>query len=269
MSGYSLDDLLCLMARLRDPVDGCPWDLAQTFSSIAPHTIEESYELLDAIQGENFQHIKEELGDVLFQVVFYSQLAKEQGEFEFSEIVSTLVDKLIRRHPHVFPAATLTSRSGEQNITSVEIKNTWESIKSSERLEKNQQGILDDVPLALPALTRAAKLQKRASRVGFDWSKSAAVLNQLKLEIAELEEAMQSSDDQHILEELGDVLFSTVNLARHLQVDPESALRQSNHKFERRFRFIESALLTAGSSPQQATLEKMDELWDEAKMLGL
>jgi ATP diphosphatase len=273
LSHYSLDDLLYLMERLRDPQDGCPWDKKQTFESIIAHTLEESYELADAIEGKNFQQIKEELGDVLFQVVFYAQLGKEQeveqSQFNFSDIVNILVDKLLRRHPHVFPAGTLSSRVGQQVAEITDIKKTWESIKAQERNYKKQLGVLDDIPLALPALTRAAKLQKRASQTGFDWDQFDKVLVQLKAEIDELLEARESCSQQHISEEMGDVLFSAVNLARHLKVDPETALRSTNRKFEARFNYIEQSLLSMGSSLAQASLEKMDDLWQEAKAKGL
>ena len=266
---YSLANLLTLMSRLRDPDDGCPWDRAQNFSSIIPHTIEESYELADAIEGGDFQHIKEELGDVLFQVIFFSQLANEQNHFDFNAVVSRLVKKLIRRHPHVFPEGTLSSRSGQQIRNTAQVKQSWEQIKTSERESKQQLGVLDDVPLALPALSRAAKLQKRAAQVGFDWNEFDAVLGQLQKEIAELQEARQGSSPEHIAEELGDVLFCSVNLARHLKVDPEAALRGANRKFENRFRYIEQQLDKAGLATAEATLEQMDKLWDDAKQQGL
>ncbi|MEE8056295.1 MAG: nucleoside triphosphate pyrophosphohydrolase [Pseudomonadales bacterium] len=279
MADYSLDDLLYLMSRLRDPKDGCPWDRAQDFSSIVPHTIEESYELADAIERGDFQQIREELGDVLFQVVFYSQLGDEQKQFDFNGIVSTLVDKLIRRHPHVFPEGSLESRVGHQAIGSqaidsqtikiAQVKQTWEAIKATERESKQQPGVLDDVPMALPALTRAAKLQKRASQVGFDWDDIDEVLGQLREEIDELIEAREQHSAVEIAGELGDVLFCLVNLARHLKVNPEAALRAANRKFENRFRYIEQTLAENGHLPAEATLEQMDKLWGEAKEQGL
>ena len=269
MSDYSLEDLLYVMSRLRDPEDGCPWDRSQDFASIAPHTIEESYELADAIAQNDLQQIKEELGDVLFQVIFYAQLGKEQGAFDFNALVSALVEKLLRRHPHVFPSGTLNSRAGQASQDTEAIKATWEAIKSSERRAKKQTGVLDDVPLALPALTRAEKLQKRASQVGFDWDIIDEVLGQLEKEMVELQEAREHQSEAHIAEELGDVLFCSVNLARHLKVDPEEALRGANQKFENRFRYIEQALKAMQLSPSEASLEQMDKLWDEAKLKGL
>ncbi|WP_200821332.1 nucleoside triphosphate pyrophosphohydrolase [Oceanicoccus sp. KOV_DT_Chl] len=268
MPEYTLDDLLYLMSRLRDPQDGCPWDLVQDFSTIAPHTIEESYELEDAIVSGNFQQIKEELGDVLFQVVFHAQLGNEQNHFNFSDIVSTLISKLIRRHPHVFPDGTLRSRVGQQQVATEDIKRNWESIKTSERQAKQQSAVLDDVPLALPALARAAKLQKRAAAVGFDWDDVDQVLMHLKSEIEELLAAREQQSPQSIEEEMGDVLFCAVNIARHLKIEPETALRKANRKFEQRFRFIEEQLSLAHSSPADASLELMDELWEKAKQSG-
>ena len=268
-SSYSLEDLLYLMSRLRDPKDGCPWDLEQDFSSIIPHTIEECYELEDAIASGDFKQIKEELGDVLFQVVFYAQLGKEQQQFDFDSIVSSLTEKLVRRHPHVFPAGTLASRVSEQQTAMSDIKATWEAIKNNERQSKQLGGVLDDVPLTLPALSRAAKLQKRASAVGFDWDDIDGVLKHLKSEIEELLEARERGSSAEITDEMGDILFCAVNIARHLQVEPEQALRGANRKFERRFRYIEAQLLAQGSCAESASLEHMDELWDEAKKQGL
>lgn len=269
MIDYSMNDLLYLMSRLRDPQDGCPWDLAQSFSSIIPHTIEESYELEDAIASEDLRQIKEELGDVLFQVVFHAQLGKEQQKFDFDAIVSNLVAKLIRRHPHVFPEGTLLSRVGQQQALTADIKRNWELTKNAEREAKQQSTVLDDVPVTLPALTRAAKLQKRTAAVGFDWDNVDQALHQLKLEIDELLEAREENSPAHIEEEMGDVLFSAVNIARHLKVDSETALRGANRKFERRFRYIEEQLLVQNSSPEQASLDAMDELWQQAKKVGL
>lgn len=269
MENYSLDDLLYLMSRLRDPQDGCPWDTAQDFSSIVPHTIEESYELADAIASGDIQHIREELGDVLFQVIFYAQLGVEQEQFDFSGIVSSLVKKLLRRHPHVFPDGSLRSRMGVQQASTDSIKQNWEDLKVAERQKKQLNGVLDDIPSALPALTRAAKIQRRASKTGFDWSNADGVLLKLQEEISELVEARLTNNKQEIEGEIGDILFTAVNLARHVDVDPESALRVTNRKFEARFHYIEKALQAAGSSTQQASVEEMDMLWDEAKQQGL
>ncbi len=266
---YKLEDLLHLMSRLRDPNDGCPWDREQSLSSIVPHTIEESYELADAIEQGDFKQIKEELGDVLFQVVFYAQLAAEQKQFEFVDIVTGLVEKLLRRHPHVFPDGSLQSRVGEQTTEMDAIKQNWESIKSTERRAKQQAGVLDDVPVSIPALSRALKLQKRASQVGFDWDNIEPVLAHLQSEIAELVEARDKLGEDEIEAELGDILFCVVNLSRHLKKDPETALRRTNSKFEARFRYIEAKLADQGSSPEEAELALMDSLWDEAKSKGL
>ena len=269
MAAYTLDDLLYLMRRLRDQQDGCPWDLAQDFSSIVPHTIEESYELADAIESGDYRQIREELGDVLFQVVFYSQLGSEQQQFDFGDVVTAVAGKLLRRHPHVFPDGTLHSRAGEQTVETARVKQTWEQIKESERQGKQQPGVLDDVPIALPAITRAVKLQKRAARVDFDWDDPDQVLTQLTCELGELKEARATGDSAHIEEEFGDVLFSLINLARHLNIEPESSLRAANRKFEKRFRYIEEALGAAGSSPAEASREQMEILWGEAKTKGL
>ena len=266
---YDLDDLLYLMARLRDPKDGCPWDLQQDFSSIVPHTLEESYELADAIYNEDYPQIKEELGDVLFQVIFYAQLGAEKKAFEFAEVVNVLVDKLVRRHPHVFPDGDLKGRTSDKNVDIQAIKANWETIKSEERTGKQLTSVLDDVPIALPALNRASKLQKRASQVGFDWENADDVLERLRDEIEELLEARDGGCSEHIEDELGDVLFSTVNLARHLKVNPVAALQKANRKFEKRFRYIEKSLLSRDSSLEEASLETMDALWDEAKENGL
>ncbi|MDB4470825.1 nucleoside triphosphate pyrophosphohydrolase [Deltaproteobacteria bacterium] len=257
------------MSRLRDPVDGCPWDRQQSFATIVPYTLEETYELADAIESEDFSRIREELGDVLFQVVFYAQLASEQSQFFFDDVVSGLVSKLVKRHPHVFPESTLSSRAGVSSQDSKAVKNSWQTIKSKERKAREQHSSMDDVPGNLPALGRAAKLQKRAARDGFDWKDSEGVLEKLHEEISELQTACKGNQPQAIEEELGDVLFSCVNLARHLDVNPEMALRGANNKFEQRYRYIETKLSARGISASDATLEQMDQLWDEAKDAGL
>lgn len=261
---YGVDDLLDVMATLRDPERGCPWDRAQTFASIAPFTLEEAYELADTLERGDFAHLKEELGDLLFQVVFYAQMGREQQLFDFGDIVSTLVEKLRRRHPHVFPA---DGGSGA-DIGTDEVKQQWERIKQEERARKQQSGLMADVPLALPALSRAAKLQRRAAGVGFDWPGVEGVLSKLAEELHEVEQARLSGEQEAIEDEVGDVLFCAVNLARHLKVDPEQALRRSNTKFERRWAFIEAELRARGSSPDQASLAEMDALWEMAKRKG-
>jgi MazG family protein len=266
---YALADLLTVMQRLRDPEQGCPWDLQQSFASIAPHTLEECYELVDAIERGDAPQVREELGDVLFQVIFYAQLGREQGQFNFDDLVHGLVVKLLRRHPHVFvqgnlSASDLGAESGP--ATAVEqVNRNWERIKQEERAAKQQTGVLDDVPLALPALSRAAKLQKRAARVGFDWADWRDIVAKLDEEQQELIEAIASGDREKIAEELGDLLFSGVNLARFLDIDSEAALRACNRKFERRVGFIERALAERGLRPEQSTLAEMDALWAAAK----
>ena len=262
---YSIADLLEVMARLRDPERGCPWDLQQHFATIAPHTLEECYELVDAIERGDFPQIRDELGDVLFQVIFYAQLGREQGRFDFGDIVHNIVEKLLRRHPHVFPQGNLNDDTARPDIAVEQVGVNWERIKQEERAQKNQTSVLDDVPVALPALSRALKLQKRAARVGFDWDNWRDVLVKMDEEKAELQEAIASGDRDEIADEMGDVLFCCVNLARFLEVDPETALRACNRKFERRFGYIERALAAQGREPQQATLEEMEALWVEAK----
>jgi ATP diphosphatase len=266
---YSIDDLLAVMARLRDPERGCPWDLQQNFATIAPHTLEECYELVDAIERGDFIQVREELGDVLFQVIFYAQmgheLGQEQGRFEWDELVDNLVEKLVRRHPHVFPSGTLGENDTRTQVDVEQVHQTWERIKQIEREAKLQGGVLDDVPLALPALSRAAKLQKRAARVGFDWKNWQQVLEKIQEEQQEVVEAIDSGDAAAIEDEIGDLLFACVNLARFVDIDPETALRGANRKFERRFRFIESELAAIGQRPEESSLDAMEQLWIAAK----
>jgi ATP diphosphatase len=262
---YSVDDLLRVMERLRDPESGCPWDVAQTFKSIVPSTLEECYELAEAIELEDYPHVAEELGDVLFQVIFYAQLGRERELFEFGDVVHTLVDKLLRRHPHVFHLGQLEGVVQDQ--TSVErVNETWEAIKRSERDAKMQSGVLDDVPLALPALPRAQKLQKRAAGVGFDWQDSSGVLDKLQEELAELSEAVASGQADAIEDEMGDILFTCVNLARHLGVDSETSLRRSSKKFETRFRRLETLAQRQGSALGELDAASLDALWAEVKI---
>lgn len=262
---YSIADLLEVMARLRDPERGCPWDLQQNFASIAPHTLEECYELVDAIERNDVPQIRDELGDVLFQVIFYAQLGREQGHFDFADVVHNIVEKLLRRHPHVFPHGTLQAADAQAEIAVEQVGVNWERIKQEERANKNQTGILDDVPAALPALSRAVKLQKRAARVGFDWDSWRDVLIKMDEERAELEAAIATGDADKVADEMGDLLFVCVNLARFLKVDPEAALRACNRKFERRFGFIERALAAQGRRLEETSLAEMDALWNEAK----
>lgn len=263
-----IQQLRTLMQRLRDPQDGCPWDRKQSFASIVAHTLEEAYELADAIASEEPDAIRGELGDLLFQVIFYSQLAEEKGWFDFDAVAQGIVDKLLRRHPHVFPDGTLNSRAGDAANTPTDaIKRKWESIKQAERAERGQSGLLDDVPAALPALSRAAKLQKRAAGVGFDWDSPAQVLAKLDEERGELEQALTSGSQSAIDHELGDVLFTVVNLARQLGVDSEAALRSANRRFEQRFAYIERSLVSSGRRPNDASQEEMELLWQQAKQL--
>ncbi|HSX84008.1 MAG TPA: nucleoside triphosphate pyrophosphohydrolase [Cellvibrio sp.] len=262
---HTLDDLLLLMQRLRDPVCGCPWDLKQTYETIAPSTLEEAYEVVDAIERGDYLHLKEELGDLLFQAIFYSQLAAEQNLFRFGDVVDTLVAKLIRRHPHVFPNGDLYSGKTDNALEEREVKQNWEAIKSAEREHKGLTGTLADIPRALPSLTRAAKLQKRAAQVGFDWSDVSGVMQKLTEELDELQHAMSQQTSQEIEDELGDVLFTCVNLARHLKVDPETALRKANTKFTARFDYMEKEAAQEGLTLVQLTPPELDKRWNDAK----
>ncbi len=266
---HKLEDLLYLMARLRDPQNGCPWDLKQSYATIVPYTLEEAYEVADAIERGDFDHLREELGDLLFQVVYYAQLAREEGRFEFDAVVDGITTKLIRRHPHVFPDGDLYGEPDPAKLEEAAVKQRWEELKAEERAAKAaepvQLSLLDDVPNALPALSRAAKLQKRASQVGFDWADALPVVDKVREELDEVLEAMAGGDTEAQAEEVGDLLFVVVNLARKLKVDPESALRAANAKFERRFRYIETALRDQGRTLEDSNLEEMDELWGAAK----
>jgi ATP diphosphatase len=253
----SITRLLQIMARLRDPQRGCPWDLEQTFRTIAPYTIEEAYEVADAIEREDLAALRGELGDLLFQVVFHAQMASEQGAFAFDDVVAAICDKLERRHPHVFGDARIDSAAA-QTVA-------WEEQKRLER-ERAGASVLDDVPLALPALTRANKLGKRAALVGFEWPDVAGALDKLDEELGELrKEVAARAGEAEITNELGDVLFCVVNICRYLKVDPETALRGANAKFERRFGYVEQRLREQGRSASEATLEEMDRLWEEGK----
>jgi len=266
---YNIDDLRYLMARLRDPADGCPWDLKQRFETIVPHTLEEAYEVADCIEQGDFDHLEGELGDLLFQVIFYARLGEEESKFDFDAIVDTLTRKLIRRHPHVFPLGTLESRAGDQAIDADGVKANWEQIKQQERAEKARNRVLDDVPRALPALNRAAKLTKRAAQVGFDWPDLHGVLDKIEEELAELREAVDAGQQQEIADEMGDLLFAMVNLSRHVGVNPDTALRGTNQKFERRFNHVEDQVEARGGDWQQFDLQQLDLFWDEAKEKGL
>lgn len=272
---YSIDDLKTLMARLRDPATGCPWDTKQDYKSIVPHTIEEAYEVADAIEREDFPHLKDELGDLLFQVIFYARLGQEDNHFDFDDIVDNLVRKLIRRHPHVFPGGTLESRVDPDNRPDdAWIKESWERIKAEERAAKPVSDVpssrLDGIAQTLPAIAKAEKLQKRAARHGFDWPDIGPVFDKLHEEIDELKEAWNSAqngsgDRDAVEDELGDLMFVCVNLARFLKVDPERALNRTNHKFDARFRAIERVLESEGRDLDDESLEALDAVWQKVK----
>lgn len=253
----AINALLEVMRRLRDPDTGCPWDKEQTFATIAPYTVEESYEVADAIARDDMRDLKEELGDLLFQVVFHSRIAEEAGLFNFDDVARGMADKLIRRHPHVF--GDVSHRTADEQTVA------WEAVKAEERKAKDKGGILDDVPIGLPALTRAAKLTKRAARVGFDWPSVDEVLDKLDEETQELKAEINAGDHDKARAELGDLLFVMANLARKLEVEPEDALRLTNAKFVRRFEAIEAALNAQGRTPEQSSLMEMDALWNAAK----
>ena len=259
---HDIAALLDIMRRLRDPKDGCPWDREQDFASIAPYTIEEAYEVAGAIEDRNWPELKDELGDLLFQVVFHARMAEEKKLFDFSDVVAAICEKMLRRHPHVFASGAAVEDAEAQTVA-------WEEHKKKERAAKAATGggsLLDDVPHALPALLRALKLQKRAASVGFDWDSAPKVVEKLAEEAQEIVEAKEAGAPQaDIEEEVGDLLFVVANLARHLKVQPEDALRAANEKFSRRFRFIEQSLHAQGKSPAASTLAEMESLWQQAK----
>jgi tetrapyrrole methylase family protein/MazG family protein/ATP diphosphatase len=260
MTGHAnIDQLLEIMAKLRDPDNGCPWDLEQNFESIAPYTIEESYEVADAIARGNRNDLRDELGDLLFQAVFHAQMAKEEGSFDFGDVVQAVCEKMVRRHPHVFGTGKIKDAAAQTDA--------WEVQKARERADKGTHGLLDDIPIGLPATERALKLQSRAARVGFDWPDLAPVFAKLKEEALELKEALESQKNkEEISSEIGDILFVCVNLARKLHVNPDRALASTNQKFIDRFAYIEAELEKQGKTPAQSTLEEMDQLWDQAKL---
>jgi ATP diphosphatase len=280
----AIEKLLCVMSMLRDGKAGCPWDLKQTIASLAPYTIEEVYEVVDAIEKGDMVDLEDELGDLLFQVVFYAQLASEEGHFDFSDIANAITRKLVRRHPHVFPEGDVTNFGTQSELSPDQVVTNWEEIKKQEREEKQhkrkllgsdssenitESGILDDVPRALPALERARKLQKRAASHGFDWQDVAPVLAKLKEEIEEFEQALAEGDAAHLHHELGDIYFAATNLARHVNLEPEIALRDANQRFEARFRWIEQAVQSRQKRIDDLTLTELDALWDQAKQHGL
>ncbi|MEL7968907.1 nucleoside triphosphate pyrophosphohydrolase [Vreelandella neptunia] len=273
---HGIDDLLTLMQVLRDREQGCPWDLQQDWDSIVPHTLEEAYEVADAIERRAFDELPGELGDLLFQVVYYAQFGAEEQRFDFADIVDTLTAKMLRRHPHVFPEGTLASRRppgvSAEEVQTQQVNSRWESLKAEEREKRKraeraseQPSVLDDVPRTLPALSRAAKLSKRAARVGFDWPDARGVVAKIREELAEVEEALAVGDQQHAQEEVGDLLFAVTNLARTLNADPEQCLRVTNAKFERRFRFVERELSAAQRPLTEASLDEMEAHWQAAK----
>lgn len=250
--------LLEIMRALRDPKGGCPWDLEQDFSTIAPYTIEEAYEVADAIEREAWDELKGELGDLLFQSVFHAQMAQEAGHFTFQDVVTTMSNKMVSRHPHVFGSESREKSAQQQTAD-------WEAIKAEERAGKRETGTLDGVAIGLPALLRAYKLQKRAARVGFDWPETTQVIDKIKEEAAELVEARDQLTQDKVEEEFGDLMFVMANLGRHLGVEPEAALRQANAKFIRRFEGVEAKLSALGKTPQDSDLAEMDALWDAVK----
>jgi tetrapyrrole methylase family protein/MazG family protein/ATP diphosphatase len=255
-----IDRLLAIMARLRDPADGCPWDQEQTFATVAPYTVEEAYEVADAIERNDLSDLKEELGDLLLQVVFHARMAEEQGAFAFDDVANAINDKMIRRHPHVFAEETYASLAHQ--------KEGWEALKAAERDAKRKgrtPSLLDDIPVGLPALTRAVKLSKRAAKVGFVWPDISHVVDKLDEELGELKAEIAAGDFEKARQEMGDVLFVVANLARTLEVDPEDSLRFTNAKFVRRFQYVEARLAERGRTPDQSDLAEMDALWDEVK----
>jgi nucleoside triphosphate diphosphatase len=272
--GREIERLIAIMAALRTPVTGCPWDLEQSFATIAPYTVEEAYEVADAIERGDFGDLREELGDLLLQVVYHARLGEEQGLFDFGDVVEAITRKLIRRHPHVFGKT--------RSLSPAEVKAVWAGIKAKEKKERAErrraatveptvrEGLLADVPAAMPGLTRAVKLQAKAGTVGFDWNDVRTVLAKVREEAEEVAAEIDGAADPGAIEaEIGDLLFAVANLARHAKVDPEAALRGANAKFERRFTFIERALAAAGRMASEASLEEMDALWEKAKAEGL
>lgn len=256
-SATDMDALLDVMRALRDPVDGCPWDAEQDFQSIMRYTIEEAYEVAGAIEHGDMNELRDELGDLLLQVVFHARMAEELGHFDFNDVCQAIVGKMIRRHPHVFGTPEQRGKGMNQG--------EWEKIKAGERAGKQLHATLDDVPVALPALMRAEKLQKRAARVGFDWPDIAPVFDKMSEEITELNAAMQQQSKEHIHQEMGDILFTCVNLARHLKVDPEAALRDSNAKFLQRFHRLEQIVNAEGGSVDETSLAQLDAIWNRVK----
>lgn len=256
-----IDQLLDIMQQLRDPENGCPWDKQQTFETIIPYTIEEAYEVAEAIEQKDFVELKAELGDLLFQVVFYSQMAKEKKLFDFNDVVVNIIEKMLRRHPHVF--------AGQEIGTAEQQSDNWEAIKAQERkekqLQKSKAGVLDDICRTLPAITRAYKIQKRAAKVGFDWPDITPVMAKVIEELDEVKAEIESGSQQRLEEEIGDLLFSCINLARHTKVEPESALRKANQRFTERFQLMEKQLTVSGQQFSMLSLDELNQLWLVAK----
>ncbi len=260
MNGKGLDKLLAIMIRLRDPADGCPWDLQQDFSSLLPFTLEEVYEVVDAIERQDYAHLCEELGDLLFQIVFYAQIAAERNLFDMSAILDGIAAKLLVRHPHVFARV-----DGEAVPDIEQLHVSWESRKLQDRQKKGIHAVLGDIPLALPAIQRAHKIQSRLAKVGFDWPDAQAVMQQLRDELDELQQAIQTRDLHSMTDELGDVLFTCVNLARHLQLDAEVCLRTTNTKVAARIAWMESVLQAKQQGLSDKSMDELEELWSRAK----
>lgn len=264
----SIDKLICLMAHLRDPLHGCAWDRKQTMPSLTRHTLEEVYEVIDAIEQGNPEKIRDELGDLLFQVVFYARIAQEQSLFDLQDVAESIVAKLLHRHPHIFPDGTLGSFGQPGTLTAEQVEHNWELIKNAER-EASAKGravsVLDDVATAMPAMDRAAKLQKRAASVGFDWTAPDQVMAKLVEESNELQAAIDSDDLAQQHAELGDILFTCINLARHLKIDPDASLRDASKRFEARFRQVEKSALAAGTTVPASSIELLEQWWQQAK----
>ena len=272
----AIEKLQVVMAMLRDKKYGCPWDLEQTLSSLIPHTIEEVYEVVDAIENNNLEEMVDELGDLLFQVAFYAQIASEEKLFNFEDVANAIVKKLLRRHPHVFPTGDVASFGQQSKISSDQVSINWDLIKLAEKelkvgkpYDESLKGTLDGLPRSLPALQRSTKLQEQAAKVGFDWPEISGVISKLKEEVVELEQAVNEEDRAKIEAELGDVFFTAINLSRHAEVDAEKALRGANTRFEKRFSWVESELVRKGRLIEGETLQELNQLWDKAKQNGL
>ncbi|GGG49155.1 nucleoside triphosphate pyrophosphohydrolase [Pseudohongiella nitratireducens] len=263
-----LGQLLELMRCLRDPENGCAWDRKQTWQSLCRHTLEEVYEVVDAIEEEGPEKVCDELGDLLFQIVFYARIAEEEGTFDLGDIADKVTQKLLTRHPHLFPDGTLASFGSPSGLSAEQVELRWEEIKNAERQSQNagNVSVLDDIPRAMPALDRAGKLQKRAASIGFDWADEKGVLKKVEEEWQELEEALASADQDAVTHELGDMLFTCVNLARHLRIDPESALRQANNRFESRFRLVEEQAKATDQALDELDESQLDAMWQRAKL---